>query len=209
MNIEINNKIYPIVIVKKKNKNSYIRVKDSTIIITTNFFVPQFEVKKIIKNNEKAIYKMIVNDEKKQSKNSDFYYLGHKYDIIIVPTIDKIDFTDTKIFVSSLTYLDKWLKKKIVEIFKERFNYNYNLMNENISLPNLRIRKMKTRWGVCSKKNIITLNSELIKYTLNEIDYVIIHELSHLTYFNHSKDFWNLVSKYCPNYKEYRKNLKD
>lgn len=208
MNIEINNKIYPIIIVKKKNKNSYIRVKDSEIIITTSFLMPQFEVKNIIKKNEKAIYKMIVNDEKKTSKNSEFYYMGNKYDIIIVPTLDKIDFTDNKIFVSSLLYLDKWLKKKTEEILKERFLYNYNLINENVSLPSLRLRKMKTRWGVCSKKNIITLNSELIKYTLNEIDYVTVHELCHLTYFNHSKEFWNLVGKYCPNYKEYRKNLK-
>jgi hypothetical protein len=69
---------------------------------------------------------------------------------------------------------------------------------------------MRTRWGVCNKKTItVTLNTELIKYNLRCLDYVIVHELSHLVYFNHSKDFWNLVSKYCPNYKEIKRELKD
>ena len=67
---------------------------------------------------------------------------------------------------------------------------------------------MKTRWGVCNKNNSITLNSDLIKYGYEQIDYVIIHELSHFIHFNHSKDFWNLVNKYCKNYKEIRKSLK-
>ena len=69
---------------------------------------------------------------------------------------------------------------------------------------------MSTRWGVCNRSNnTITLNSELIKYGLKQIDYVIIHELSHFIYFDHSKNFWLQVSKYCPNYKEVRKTLKE
>lgn len=69
---------------------------------------------------------------------------------------------------------------------------------------------MKTRWGVCNRKdNSVTLNSELIRYEADKLDYVIIHELSHFVHFNHSKNFWNLVSKYCPNYKQARKDLKE
>ena len=69
---------------------------------------------------------------------------------------------------------------------------------------------MTTRWGVCNKKTkTITLNSELIKYSIDKLDYVIIHELSHFIHFNHSKEFWLLVSKYCPRYKEIRKELRD
>ena len=69
---------------------------------------------------------------------------------------------------------------------------------------------MKTRWGVCNRKNItVTLNLELIKYDLNKVDYVIVHELSHFVHFNHSKNFWNTVSKYCPKYKQIKKELKE
>ena len=59
------------------------------------------------------------------------------------------------------------------------------------------------------KKHTITLNSELYKYDLECLDYVVIHELSHLIEGNHSKEFWSIVEKYCPNYKEIKKKLKE
>ena len=69
---------------------------------------------------------------------------------------------------------------------------------------------MKTRWGVCNTKtHIITLNKELYKYDIDCLDYVCIHELSHLIHPNHSKNFWQVVNKYCCNYKEIRKKLRD
>ena len=69
---------------------------------------------------------------------------------------------------------------------------------------------MTTRWGVCNTKSkVITLNTELFKYDIECLDYVVIHELSHLVHANHSKEFWNVVSKYCPNYKILRNKLND
>ena len=67
---------------------------------------------------------------------------------------------------------------------------------------------MRTRWGVCNTRtNTITLNSELLKKEIELIDYVIIHEMCHFFEQNHSKQFWNLVSMACPDYKEKRKKL--
>ena len=54
----------------------------------------------------------------------------------------------------------------------------------------------------------MTLNSKLIEFDVSKIDYVIIHELCHIIHFNHSKEFWELVFKYCPNYKQIRKEMK-
>lgn len=69
---------------------------------------------------------------------------------------------------------------------------------------------MKSRWGVCNRKNIsITLNLELIKKEVKYIDYVIIHELSHFIEFNHSHRFWEYVNKYCDDYKKIRKEMKE
>ena len=152
---------------------------------------------------------MIDKNKSRQEKNNYFYYLGKKYDVIIVPTFD-IDITEDKIFVKSNDYLNKWLKKQTERLYEERLDYIYSLFKEDIPYPKLRIRKMKTRWGVCNRKDkIVTLNSELIKYGINQIDYVIVHELSHFIYFDHSKNFWNQVMKYCPNYKEIRKTLRE
>ena len=80
---------------------------------------------------------------------------------------------------------------------------------DEIPYPKLKIRTMKTRWGVCNRKdNSVTLNLELIKKDIKYLDYVIVHELSHFVYFDHSKNFWLEVCKYSPNYKELRKELR-
>ena len=69
---------------------------------------------------------------------------------------------------------------------------------------------MTSRWGVCNIKNHnVTLNSELSTYNIECLNYVIVHELSHFIHPNHSKDFWFLVGKYYPNYKEIRKYLRN
>ncbi|MDD3186886.1 MAG: SprT family zinc-dependent metalloprotease [Bacilli bacterium] len=209
--MNINDVYYEIEIVRKNNKNTYIRVKDNKIIVTTNYFVSQNRINKMIQENKQIIYKMVLSNSKRKERQDKFYYLGNVYDIIKVNTLKiiDIDYQNNRIYTNTDIFLDKWLKSQIKIIFEERLKAKYSQFEEKIPYPSLRIRKMKTRWGVCSKKKIVTLNSDLIKYSLDEIDYVIVHELSHFIYFNHSKDFWNLVSKYCPKYKEYRKNLKN
>ena len=106
--------------------------------------------------------------------------------------------------------LTQFNEEETIRIFDERYVYIFNKFKENIKSPILKIRDMKTRWGVYNRlKHTITLNSRLIEFDIEKIDYVIIHELSHIIHFNHSKSFWNLVSKYCNNYKEIRKEMKD
>ena len=101
------------------------------------------------------------------------------------------------------------MNKKIESIFKEHLEYWYNVFEEYIPSPNLKIRKMKSRWGVCNTKNKnVTLNYELYRWDIKCLDYVIVHELSHFIHPNHSSSFWKLVSKYCPNYKEIRKEMR-
>ena len=207
MTYVINNIEYEVVIEKKNNKNTYIRIRDNKIYITTNYFVNKSYIENLLDKNYDVIKKMIEKCNQKLERNNRFYYLNKEYDIIFVNYCD-IEINNNKIFVKSEDYLNKWLKKNTEIIFKERLDYIYNLFEENIPYPKLKIRKMKTRWGVCNKNNSITLNSELIKYGYEQIDYVIVHELSHFIHFDHSRNFWNLVSKYCKNYKEIRKSLK-
>ena len=69
---------------------------------------------------------------------------------------------------------------------------------------------MTTRWGVCNvNTHVITINLELIKRDISYLDYVIVHEMSHLIYGDHSKSFWKLVSENIPNYKKYREEMKE
>ena len=206
----IENKEYDVVITKKNNKNTYLRVKeDMKIYVTTSRFTTKSYIKTLLDNNIDAIKKMIEAQEKRNKKNEYFNILGKSYEVFI-DDVDDIKFLDDAIFTPSKEYLDKWLKKEIKRLFQERLNYNYDRYQEKIPYPKLKIRTMKTRWGVCNiRDNSVTLNTKLIEYEIDKLDYVIIHELSHFIHFNHSKSFWNQVSKYTPNYKQIRNELKD
>ena len=195
--------IYNVLVVKKNNKNSYIKIKDDlTIYVTTNYLTTKGEVKRMLDNEKDFLKRSLSRARKKMEKDELFYYLGRKYDIILVP-FENTEVYDDKIYVKDMKALDKWLKKEMKRIFSERLEYNYDLFDEDIPFPKLKIRSMKTRWGVCNKRdNSITLNSKLIRYSIHEIDYVIIHELSHFVHFDHSKEFWETVRMYMPDYKK-------
>lgn len=95
--------------------------------------------------------------------------------------------------------------------FKIIVEKNINELIEKTGLvPNkVRIRDIKYAWGTCSANKNITINLKLIKYSEDVIRYVILHEMCHLKYMNHSKQFWELVQNYMENYKEIKKELKE
>lgn len=202
-----NNINYPIVIIRKDNKNTYLRVKDGKIIVTTNYLVGNSKVKKLIEDNASFINKNLDKYNNRLSDTS-FKLFGKNYDIVY--GLPNTEISDNKIYTTDDKTFSKYLFKYINSVYQDRLNYWYNLFEENIPIPNLKIRKMKSRWGVCNIKNHnVTLNLELSKYNMECLDYVIVHELSHFVYPNHSKEFWNLVSKYYLDYKKIRKELKN
>ena len=202
-----NNINYPIVIIRKDNKNTYLRVKDGKIIVTTNYLVGNSKVKKLIEDNASFIIKNLDKYNNRLSDTS-FKLFGKNYDIVY--GLPNTEISDNKIYTTDDKTFSKYLFKYINSVYQDRLNYWYNLFEEKIPIPNLKIRKMTSRWGVCNIKNHnVTLNLELSKYNMECLDYVIVHELSHFVYPNHSKEFWNLVSKYYLDYKKIRKQLKN
>lgn len=201
---------YEIIVEKKKtNKNTYIRVKqDLKIYVTTNYFTSDRAIRKLIEDNYKSIERMIKHQRIKNESNEGFNYLGKKYDIIYVEYTD-ISFGEEKVFLNKNLDIDKWYKKEAKSLFKTHLDMIYNEYSESIPYPSLRIRKMTTRWGVCNTRSkVVTLNLELIKRDVKYLDYVIVHELSHLIEANHSSRFWKLVEKNCPNYKKIKTEMK-
>ena len=208
MRIEICRKVYDVDIIKKNNRNTYVRVKNGRIVVTTNYLTSKSSIVKLIMDNTDSIIRMIDTDNKKIDKNENFYYFGKKYDVVY--GFDDVEISEGKIFVKDKKSLEKYINKKIMDVYADRINYWYNLFEEKIPEPNLKIRKMTSRWGVCNIKNHnVTLNYYLYKYDICCLDYVIVHELSHFIYPNHSSSFWSLVCKYYPKYKECRRMLKE
>ena len=211
MKLNVDGKYYDIVVEKKNsNRNTYIRVKsDMTILVTAGRFVTNKAIEELIENNYDKIVKMINSQEKKKENNEGFYYLGKRYDIIYVEYCD-ISFGNEKVFLNKKFDVDKWYKTQAKRIFLEHLDKIYERFSKKIPYPELRIRKMTSRWGVCNTRTkTVTLNLELIKRDTKYLDYVIVHELSHLIHGNHSASFWSLVEENMPEYKIYRKEMKE
>lgn len=99
-------------------------------------------------------------------------------------------------------YTDEEFKTIVEETANE-------LIKETGLVPNkVRIRDIKYAWGSCSANKNVTISYKLIYYSKDVIKYVILHELCHIKYMNHSKAFWDLVANYMPNYKEIKKEFK-
>lgn len=200
-----------VIVDRKNNTNTYIRITDDLKIkVSTSYLMTDKKVKKLLDENIEQVKEMLSKKAKQKEKEEQFFLFGKKYDIIIVPTLDNIEFSEDKIYVKDTKALNKWLTKYILKVYQSRLKINYDLFNEEIPYPTLKIRDMKTRWGVCNKKNkTVTLNKRLINYDIDKLDYVIIHELCHFVYFDHSRNFWSLVNKYCNDYKKIKKELKE
>lgn len=100
----------------------------------------------------------------------------------------------------------KSMKESLSRKLSLRVNYYSHIMNAEYRKIN--IRPMKSRWGSCSSERNLCFNSLLDFVPDSVLDYVIVHELCHITEMNHSRAFWTLVKKYMPDYIENRNWLK-
>lgn len=195
-------------IIHKDNKNIYFRIRDNRLVITCSPFVPKREIEKLIKKNEDSLYHMYQKEQKRQERGVCFTYLGKPLVKVYDETLKSVTIDDDFIYLKDEKTFANWYKKECLKIFGARIEY-WLPSFPNIPKFSLRIRQMRTRWGVNNvTKCIITLNSELLKYDVSLIDYVIVHELCHFYEANHSSRFWDQVSIRYPDYKMARKKLR-
>lgn len=141
-------------------------------------------------------------------------YLGRKYyvEVFLNPDLDaiQIDFTASKFKVhvpkeqlnqaSIRLEFDKFFKEKALEKIPPRVRQWSK--KTGLTFNAIKIRKLEKRWGSCTPKNNIIINTDAIKLPYSLIDYLIVHELVHTKVKNHSKEFWAELSKHIPNWKE-------
>jgi predicted metal-dependent hydrolase len=135
----------------------------------------------------------------KQSKEESVKLIGGK---IIIKTNSKKDKERIE------KQLCQWYKSKAKKHFKEIFDKWISIYPSNkLKNPSLALHWMKKRWGSCDQKGMIKLNVELIKAPKPCIEYVMVHEICHLTHLNHSKDFYKLLDKYYPIWRKVKTRL--
>lgn len=144
-------------------------------------------------------------------------YLGRQYRLKIVPDSQNIikafrgqlwvHAVDTKPDAVK-QQLDNWYKQKATFVFNELLDEVLPKFSRyKIKKPFLSIRYMSKRWGSCTPAGKIILNTELIKAPKGSIEYVIVHEISHLVHHNHTKAFQNLQSRMLPDWRKWKDRL--
>ena len=209
-------------VTKKKIKNFIIRIyPDLRIAVSVPLYASNKDIENFIQSKkewiETTLEKIKVAKENKNTlKESSIKVLGKEIDKKIIESdLERIRLTNTSIYIYSKeidnTQIDKklleWKVEKLKTILDEYLNKYTKLLNINIDY--YQIKKLSSAWGIYHKKeNYISFNSDLIEKDIECIEYVVLHELCHIFYMNHQKDFWALVEKYMPDYKVRRKKLK-
>ena len=198
------------------------------IIVCCPIKTPLANIEKLLFEKERWIVQKLdeikdkptVSIEKSFENDDLFYYLGKPYRLKIVcknitqkPEIRledellilEISQTENKDKIKS--FLKNWYISKAGELLVERIRIYSSVVG--LSPKKVAIKEQKTRWGSCSSKGNINLNWKLVMAPLPVVDYVVIHELCHMKEMNHSGRFWGLVEAAMPDYKIYRKWLKE
>jgi len=157
------------------------------------------------------------------SLNKLYNFLNNKVDIKyeylnVSKIIVKLDEKKCIIYVPNGQVIDDELYKKIeIKLYNElkdiAVRYISQAMEKYIKMTSLtpkeiQVRRFKSIWGNCSSKKVIKINEKIIHYGIKQIEYVCLHEITHLKYMNHKKEFWSHIKKYMPEYKEAVKELK-
>ena len=201
---------FKVTVTRKKIKNIIIKINSNgEVLVSAPKRVPQKYIEQLIMQKEKWIIEKINSISQYYSNRrpisyvngDEIFYLGKQDEEKIYIYCKKSESADEKKKV-----LEKWFREKISSILEkltvetgEKVGY----------LPKeIKVRSMKSRWGSCNTtRKIITYNLHLIEKPLSAIEYVVLHELSHLPYPHHQKEFWNFVEKYMPDWKLRKKIL--
>lgn len=198
-----NNKNYKVIVTYKRCRNITFRFKKGGFSITAPFLTSD---KSILDGLEKYGQKLIDHSHVETFEGEDFIMLlGYRIDI---QDSGDINFSDgSKITYKNRDNLHKKLKTYFLGLCERRVAHYTKIMD--VPLYTTRVREMDTRHGSNSlTSRTVWFNTKLMHYSLEIIDSVVIHELAHIRVFNHSKKFYDLVYKYCPNYDELHTKLR-
>ena len=213
----------------KRSKSIKMYVKSGIICINKPFYVSKKLAYRTLLENIDIIRKMYEKDNstilKSALKNEEYMlYNGKKIKLkinfineekVVINMEESYlkievynELTDEeKIDIVKKT-LTKFFKKKLDDILNERLEYFSKIMK--IEYSKYSIKKMSSRYGSCNPKTKkLNFNVNLIFMEEEVRDSIIVHELSHIVYPNHSNDFYNLVYKYSPNYDKCKKWIKE
>ncbi len=203
---------------KEDLKSHYISVAKGEGVVLKGKAISEAHARKLILKKAKWIIDKLdlvssIGDEDIVT-GSRIQYLGKKYyvELFVNNDMEKvlIDFTESKFRASLPKSLHN--QQELIQAFEtfyrekatEKITPRIRKLSKDTGLAftDFQIRKLDKRWGSCTPTNKIIINLEAIKLPYSHIDYLIVHELVHTKFKNHSKEFWAELSTHIPNWKE-------
>ncbi len=229
--IEHKGRVIPFVLQRKNVKNINLRVcQDASVMVSAPEKVPydyieQFVQKKaawILTSIYKVEQKKLLTREKDYKSGEIIDYLGRQYRLAVYPVSGKeeaclnrgnlyLRVHDINDVSRKEALLSSWIREQAGIVFHDSLDRMLALVNSHFAVdrPKITIRDMKTRWGSCSwNRQKITLNSRLIHFPREQIDYVVLHELAHFIHQKHDRAFYAFLSLLMPDWKSRRKSLR-
>lgn len=217
------------ILTRKPVKNLNMRIKPTgEIHVSANPLVSARYIDKFVLSHEQTLIKALDKYEKIRANTvqplqyvsgEKVRYLGEELHLLVeaapVEEVEKIGqflflrVKDTSDFKRKERVMKKWMSRMQVEVFLGICKEIYPMFKPyGVKYPLVKIRNMKSRWGSCQpQKGIITLNAKMIAAPKEAIEYVVLHEFAHFIHPNHSKDFYGLIEKLMPDWKERRAML--
>lgn len=202
-------------VVLKPVKNFRITVKETgEVILVAPYLSSEREIKKLVDEKWDWIKKNVrLAEENERLKKSveGVLYLGGEYTFVYDKSLKK-DFSiigneiHSGLNLADGEVLEKFYKERAREEFEflvDKYSAIMGVCPEKIF-----IRSAKTKWGCCTSNGNVSFNYKLVKAPINIAEYVVVHELSHLRYMSHDKNFWGEVERFMPDYKKRRAELK-
>jgi len=214
---------YRLIRSKRRKKTMTLKVnRVGDVIIYVPFKTPQHAVENFFKKNIPWIQKKMLehkthyHSEKRFIEGEGFFYLGNLYPLYFSDKYrdkERLDLIEGH-FLSwekdepTIRHaFIEWYKKKAFDVLSERVFFYSTLMG--LFPTSIKITNALKRYGSCSCKNSLCFSWRIVMAPPSIVDYVVVHELSHIKEKNHSKDFWRLVERFIPDYKSKRRWLKE
>ena len=203
-----------------------LQVKNNKLIIKTPRSVSKKTLVDLIKRKQHWInQRAILNFEEQNLKNREFidndkfYFRGDEYRLsLILGRKEAVKIEGGLLVVSYVDdksigrenikrLLEDWYLKESIKILKARTEELAQQMR--VQPYGITVKNYKSKWGSCTANNKISYNWRIIMAPDYIVDYLIVHELSHIIEPNHSKNFWCQVGNYCKDFQKKRKWLRE
>ena len=211
---------------KAATSNLYISVQNGEVVINAPWYTTSSQIQRVVEEKKQWIlnklkeYELSCESKKTYTKIETVKVLGKDYDLEVQYKMIKtpsLSFEDSKIQVVLPNQFKKMENAEIVSILMNKMYEKIaekeieNSMEKTrllleIAPEDYEIKRMENVLAKC-KEGKITINPDIVMYSRDIIDYIILHEFCHLKYKNHTKSFYNMLKTYMPNYEEKAKEL--